>query len=221
MTEESPPEAWRQSQSLGSRLLASSRYVITVGVIGTFVAGTVLLIFGALSVVEISINAFAELDLSSHGVEELAVEFIKLTDVFLLGTVLYIVALGLFQLFIDATLPLPRWLIVRDLEHLKEKLVGVIVVLLGVSFLGEVVSWDGQTDILRLGISVALVIAALSIVLMTMTSHSHGHPTSPTLPVAPPIAPPTVAPTGPPLAPLTPPAAEPDLSHPDDGQGHA
>jgi uncharacterized membrane protein YqhA len=216
VTNQSPPEARRQSQSLGARLLASSRYVITVAALGTFMAGTVLLVFGALSVIEISIEAFGEFNLSAHAVEELAVEFIKLTDVFLLGTVLYIVALGLFQLFVDSTLPLPSWLIVKDLEHLKEKLVGVIVVLLGVSFLGEVVSWDGQTDILRLGISVALVIAALSIVLKTMTSSSHGTPHPP----APHVASPAVAVTEPPPASVAP-ATNPGSSHPDQGRSSA
>lgn len=206
MSDHSSAETRKSSGSLGSRLLASSRYVITVAALGTFLAGTVLLIFGALSVIEISVDAFGELDLSSHAVEELAVEFIKLTDVFLLGTVLYIVALGLVQLFIDSHLPLPPWLIVQDLEHLKEKLVGVIVVLLGVSFLGEVVSWDGETDILRLGVAVALVIAALSIVLKTLTAPGNHHPPI----TAPMIGPPPAAPEThtQPAAPTTNPAPD-------------
>lgn len=164
---------------MGRQLLASSRYVIAIAAFGTFLSGTVLLIFGVMSVIDISIDAFVELDLSTHGVEELAVEFIKLTDVFLLGTVLYIVALGLYELFFDPTLPLPPWLIIKDLEHLKEKLLGVIVVLLGVTFLGEVVSWDGQSDILRLGVAIALVIAALSFVLTNLSRHGHESRTAP------------------------------------------
>ena len=156
---------------MGQRLLASTRYVILIAVLGTCLSGTVMLVFGLLSVVDIAVDGIVAFDLSSHGVEELAVEFIKLTDVFLLGTVLYIVALGLYELFIDPALPLPPWLIIKDLEHLKEKLLGVIIVLLGVTFLGEVVSWNGQTDILRLGVAIALVIAALSFVLTTLSRH--------------------------------------------------
>jgi uncharacterized membrane protein YqhA len=162
------------------RILASSRYVIAIASFGTFVSGTILLIFGVLSVLDITLEAFINLDLSAHGVEQLAVDFIKLTDVFLLGTVLYIVALGLYELFFDPTLPLPPWLIIKDLDDLKEKLVGVIVVLLGVTFLGEVVSWDGQSDILRLGIAVALVIAALSMVFANIRRHTRtGDETAP------------------------------------------
>lgn len=181
---------------MGQRLLASTRYVILIAVLGTFLSGTVMLVFGVLSVVDIAVDAIVAFDLSSHGVEELAVEFIKLTDVFLLGTVLYIVALGLYELFIDPTLPLPAWLIIKDLEHLKEKLLGVIIVLLGVTFLGEVVSWDGQTDILRLGVAIALVIGALSFVLTTLSRHHvRGDAAqAPEPPVAEHPQPPTMAP---------------------------
>lgn len=162
------------------QILASSRYVIVIAAFGTFLSGTVLLIFGVMSVVDITFEAFRALDLSAHAVEQLAVDFIKLIDVFLLGTVLYIVALGLYELFFDPTLPLPPWLIITDLDDLKEKLVGVIVVLLGVTFLGEVVSWDGETDILQLGISVSLVIAALSMVFANIRRHhEHRHEKAP------------------------------------------
>lgn len=214
MNHHAPPDSPERSQRLGSRLLASSRFIVAFAVLGTFVSGTVLLIFAVLSVIENSINAFDELDLTSHGVEELAVEFIKLTDVFLLGTVLYIVSLGLYQLFIDATLPLPDWLIVHDLDHLKEKLVGVIIVLLGVSFLGEVVSWDEETDILRLGIAVALVIAALSIVLVSFAARSHA--STPTKPL---IGPPPAAESPPPPAPSPAPGAATNPSDHEPGHG--
>nr|MBA2520963.1 hypothetical protein [Chloroflexia bacterium] len=50
----------------------------------------------------------------------------------------------------------------------------------GVTFLGEVVSWDGETDILQLGISVSLVIAALSIVFANIRRHhEHRHEKAP------------------------------------------
>jgi uncharacterized membrane protein YqhA len=54
---------------------------------------------------------------------------------------------------------------VDDLADLKRDLIGVVVVLLGVSFLGEVVNWEGENDILPLGAGIALVIAALGFIL--------------------------------------------------------
>ena len=81
----------------------------------------------------------------------------------LLGTVLYIVALGLYDLFVDPGLPVPAWLHICSLDDLKSKPTQVIVVLLGVTFLGAAVEWDGGTDILELGVAVALVITALGL----------------------------------------------------------
>ena len=70
------------------------------------------------------------------------------------------------------TLALPRWLKVNDLTDLKRDLIGVVVVLLGVSFLGEVVNWERGNDLLPLGAAIALVIAALGFILwLTPAKH--------------------------------------------------
>lgn len=47
------------------------------------------------------------------------------------------------------------------------------VVLLGVTFLGEVVDWNGEDDILRLGVAIALVVASLGIIIwLSPKSHN-------------------------------------------------
>ena len=80
----------------------------------------------------------------------------------MLGTVIYIIAIGLYELFIDDQIQLPDWLEIHTLDDLKDKLIGVIVVVLAVLFLGQIVAWDGQRDLLSYGVSIALVIAALT-----------------------------------------------------------
>ena len=72
------------------------------------------------------------------------------------------IALGFYELFIDPGLKLPEWLQFRTFDDLKLKLVGVVVVVLAVLFLGHVVGWNGERDLLRLGAGIALVIAALT-----------------------------------------------------------
>src|SRR5215218_5688611 len=148
-------------------IFATSRFVIGLAVIGSFVGSAILLVIATLSLFSIAWNEIANFDpdnLGGHHIDRLAVDLIEITDIILLGTVLYIVALGLYQLFIDQTLALPRWLKVNDLTDLKRDLIGVVVVLLGVSFLGEVVNWEGANDILPLGAGIALVIAALGFI---------------------------------------------------------
>src|SRR5215211_1637386 len=157
-------------------IFAASRFVIGLAVIGSFVGSAILLVIATLSLFSIAWNEIANFDLDNlgeHHIDRLAVSLIEITDIILLGTVLYIVALGLYQLFIDQNLPLPRWLRVNDLNDLKRDLIGVVVVLLGVSFLGEVVNWEGADNVLPLGAAVALVIAALGFILWLTPAKHH------------------------------------------------
>ena len=149
-------------------VFAASRFIIGLAVFGAFVGSAILLVIATMTLFSIAWNEIINFDPDNLGgphIDRLAVELIEITDIILLGTVLYIVALGLYQLFIDHNLALPRWLKVNDLTDLKRDLIGVVVVLLGVSFLGEVVNWEGDSDVLPLGAAVALVIAALGFIL--------------------------------------------------------
>lgn len=146
------------------RILAGSRFGIAFAVIGCFFSAMTLLVYGFFTVGEIIWDLVKNPDVSSSGAKDYSVEFIELTDTFLLGTVLYIVAAGLYDLFIDRTLPLPEWLHFEDLDDLKERLIGVIVVLLAVTFLGDVVGNEAVgVDILYLGGAIATVILALAL----------------------------------------------------------
>ena len=54
---------------------------------------------------------------------------------------------------------------IRDLDDLKERLLATIVVLLAVSFLGYVVTWDGSFNLLAPGIAIGVVLVAISLLL--------------------------------------------------------
>jgi uncharacterized membrane protein YqhA len=149
-------------------LFATSRFVIGLAVAGAFLGSVLLLVISTLTVIRLAwreIIGFDTENLTGHHLDRLGVDLIEITDMILLGMVLYIVSLGLYQLFIDSTLVVPRWLRVTDINDLKRDLIAVTVVLLGVSFLGEVVDWDGLTNILPLGVAISLVIAALGLIM--------------------------------------------------------
>jgi uncharacterized membrane protein YqhA len=147
------------------RALASSRYVVTIAVVSTLVSSLVLLVYGVLLEVSVLIKALRSAEISSKAVKALALGLIEATDIFLIGIVLFVVGLGLYRLFVDDTLPLPAWLAVSSLDELKGELVSVVIAILAVLFLGEVVKGEGPPDILRLGVSIAVVVAALSLFL--------------------------------------------------------
>lgn len=163
------------------RVLGTSRYLVALAVLGSFLSALVLLVYGTLAVAEIGWDTLRAGEVSVDGAKYLAVDLVEMTDVFLLGTVLIIVALGLYELFIDPALPVPDWLRIRDLDELKGKLVGVVGVLLGVTFLGYVVEWKGNTEILHLGVAIALVIGALSVsTAISQRSHAETTPSDDT-----------------------------------------
>jgi uncharacterized membrane protein YqhA len=147
------------------RALASSRYVVTIAVVSTLVSSMVLLVYGVLLEASVVIKALRDPEISSKAVKALALGLIEATDVFLIGIVLFVVGLGLYRLFVDDTVPLPGWLAVSSLDELKGELVSVVIAILAVLFLGEVVKGDGPPDILRLGVAIAVVVAALSLFL--------------------------------------------------------
>src|SRR5579884_4082642 len=147
------------------RILSGSRYFVIIAVLATFLASVSILIYGGITVLSIIYEMFAHGQFTTTEAKHLAVEFIELIDLFLLGTVLYIIALGLYELFIDDKLSMPLWLEIVNLDDLKETLLRVIIVLLAVTFLGYVVNWDGNANILDLGIAVGLVLFALGLLL--------------------------------------------------------
>jgi uncharacterized membrane protein YqhA len=66
--------------------------------------------------------------------------------------VLFVIAVGLYQLFFTSMMmPLPRWLLVHDVGDLERKLIGLVITVLSVVFLGQIVTWDGQRDLLGSG----------------------------------------------------------------------
>ena len=155
------------------RILASSRYLVVIAVIGSFLTSLVVLVYGGLTVLTVAFNAFSHGVFNIDGAKHLSIESIEVIDLLLLGTVLYIVALGLYELFIDKGLPTPSWLVITSLDDLKARLTSVIVVLLAVTFLAEVVNWNGSSNIIYLGAAVGLVLLALGYILSqgAITNH--------------------------------------------------
>lgn len=163
-------------------ILAGSRFFIALAAFGTFVSAVALIVSGVISVFKVTWHAIRDSETGVLASKHLAVDFLQLVDIFLLGTALYIIALGLYELFVDDSLPMPKWLVIATFEDLKEKLIGVIIVLLGVSYLGTAVTWVGDKSILNLGVATAAVILALAIALYLSTkSHamSHSEPEDP------------------------------------------
>ncbi|MEM1327079.1 MAG: YqhA family protein [Bacteroidota bacterium] len=93
---------------------------------------------------------------------EIILKALKAVDMVLLGIVFFIMGVGLFELFVGKVDNLPQWLHIKDIDQLKGMLIKVAIVVIGVSFTGRVVTWDGEADLMGYGIGLGAVIFALS-----------------------------------------------------------
>jgi uncharacterized membrane protein YqhA len=151
----------RRPSALVNRMVASSRFFVLIATVSLFLA------FMAVMVSTIIVTVMAVLDgiAGDYSQNEMIGKLIKQADYALLATVLYVLALGLYSLFVDHRVPMPPWLRIRDLGQLKELLAGVVVVAIAVIFLGWALTWDGTGDILALGVASAAVIGGLALFL--------------------------------------------------------
>ncbi len=143
-------------------LLNASRYLVLAAVLGSLLSALALFAYGLVDTVVVIARTLAHGEISSKGAKDLMLYFIQIFDLFLLGTVMLILALGLYELFIDASFKVASRLQITTFEDLKVTLVTVVVAVMAVTFLGQIMSWNGETPLLEMGVSVALVISALN-----------------------------------------------------------
>jgi len=145
------------------RLLSSSKYIMILPALSNVMAALVLMIYSTIqtciAVVNLLKISFSG-RLSKDVIFDAAISFLEIADIVLLATVILVIGLGLYELFISQ-LNLPGWLLIRNLDDLKDKLVGTVVVVISILFLGAVV--NNIPNLLPFGASVALVIVALAI----------------------------------------------------------
>lgn len=139
------------------RLIASTRYLILVPVVGLLILAATLFLVGGFSLILFVVKMILGAETVADDIIFQIVEFVHF---FLIGTVLYVTGMGLFQLFVRP-LDLPGWLKIDDIEELELNLVGVVIVIIGVNFL-RIVFQPGGTNLLNYGIGYAAAIAALS-----------------------------------------------------------
>lgn len=146
-------------------LLNAGRFLVLAAVFGSLLSAVALYAYGLVDTVVVIARTLTAGDVSTRGAKDLMLYFIEIFDLFLLGTVMLILALGLYELFIDADFKVASRLQINTFEDLKTSLVTVVIAVMAVTFLGQIMSWNGETSLFDIGVPVALVIAALNIYL--------------------------------------------------------
>ena len=158
---ETHPAAASMAQRLLGRL-RHARYLFFFAVVSTLLAAALVMLYGTVQLVAFVVELVRHGSINQEWGAELRLTVIEVVDLFLIGTVLFVIAVGLYQLFFTSMMPLPCWLLVQDVGDLERKLIGLVITVLSVVFLGQIVTWDGQRDLLGFGVGIGAVIAALT-----------------------------------------------------------
>ncbi len=156
------------------RLLTGTRFLIVVPVIGLALAAAAFFVIGGFNLIRLVVESFLAivgLAEAHHTDVPVEIEIIEYVHTFLIGTVLYITAVGLYQLFIEE-IQFPGWLRIDSTEELETNLIGVTVVVLAVNFLG--ITFTGDPSLLfEYGAGIALPIASLALFVGLRTWSTH------------------------------------------------
>jgi len=141
------------------KILGLTRYAVIVPAIASIIGALLLMAQGSISIMYVIFDAVV----NEAYLKDTIVDVLTAVDAILLGTVLLVIGYGLYELFVDTRLEVPTWLQVRDLDDLKSKLIGVVVAIIAVVFVGVFVDTARAADVVSYGIGAGALVAGLAL----------------------------------------------------------
>jgi uncharacterized membrane protein YqhA len=136
-----------------------TRFAVVIPALAAMLGALLLMAQGSIAIVFVIIDAVT----NQLALKASIVDILTAVDAILLGTVLLVIGYGLYELFIDTRIEVPTWLEIKDLDDLKSKLIGVVVAIIAVVFVGILVDADRADDILGYGIGAGALVAGLAV----------------------------------------------------------
>ena len=169
----------RAIENTFEKVLWNSRFIVILAVIASMISSVILFVVATLDVLELISKVFKYVTLPGgertvavyeefHG--DVVGHIIGAVDDFLLAIVLFIFALGLYELFIskiqeaeNEAASSSRILLIHSLDDLKDRLAKVILMILIVTFFKNVIhtSFTEPLNILFLGVGILFVALSL------------------------------------------------------------
>ncbi|CAB4629932.1 unannotated protein [freshwater metagenome] len=141
------------------KILGLTRYAVIVPAIASIIGALLLMAQGSIEMVTVVIQSVT----THEYIKDTVVGVLTAVDAILLGTVLLVIGYGLYELFVDPELTVPDWLQVHDLDDLKSKLIGVVVAIIAVVFVGVFVDANRADEVLSYGIGAGALVAGLAV----------------------------------------------------------
>ncbi len=140
------------------KLLERGGLVVAVPIITLFISAILFGLYGTGLALVTGIKFFTTPEYRE--VTTLAPQFFSVIDVFLLAMVLYIFALGLYELFVGK-LNVPSWLSIGSIDQLKAKLASVVILFVAIAYVKVLVDWQNPVDTLLFGAATGILVAVL------------------------------------------------------------
>lgn len=162
--------------SVFEQILWNSRFVVITAVIANLLGGLVMFYVASVDAVQLLIHlseyASTGLDSAEHAQmrAEAVAHIVELLDGYLLGTMMLIFSLGLYELFIKkidaaeaSSADSSKVLVIHSLDDLKGRLGKVVIMILIVKFfeLSMTMAFNGALEVLYLALGIALIGLAL------------------------------------------------------------
>jgi uncharacterized membrane protein YqhA len=143
-----------------SAVVGRSRFIVVLAVAAVMLVAVSLFLLGTWRAGVSVWHAWESVIRGTADNAELTVEFLEIVSLMLKAVVFYIIGVGLWSLFV-APLNITVSLGVQTLSDLESKVVSVVIVILGVTFLEHFVRWQQPLETLQFGAAMALVVSAL------------------------------------------------------------
>ena len=141
------------------KILGLTRYAVVVPSIASMIGALLLMAQGSIAIVMVVIDAL----FNNTYLKDSIVDVLTAVDAILLGTVLLVIGYGLYELFVDTRIEVPEWLQINDLDDLKSKLIGVVVAIIAVVFVGVFVDSNRAADVVSYGLGAGALVAGLAL----------------------------------------------------------
>lgn len=148
------------------KILELSRYLLVLPVIGSLLLTVSVVIMGLGMILAQEWELLTTGEVSAKASKQLTLTVIQTIDMFLVGAISYIIAVGIYKLFItQEEVQLLKRIKIASLADLENKIIGVVVVALAIGFLGKAEEASDAQAILFGGVGVAVVMIALCLFL--------------------------------------------------------
>lgn len=139
-----------------TRIFRASRWIVILGVIALLLSAVAAFAWSVSKTLDAVILIVTSVGRDSN----ISIALVSIVDSVLIGSVLFVSAASLYEIFI-AKLDLPNGMLAHNLYELKSKLSAILVLIMALKFVEHLVEWKDAMSTLLYAIGIGVVSAAL------------------------------------------------------------